>query len=351
VNVDAIHHQSDHVPRVSIIVPVLNEERHIERCVTSIQSQAYPPEEIEIIAVDGGSVDNTRVILGRLADADPRVCLLANPQRSAAAGLNVGLAQARGEFILRVDAHSIIAPDYVERCVAHLMANPEIANVGGILRPIGETVTGDAIAAALQSPFSMGWSPSRYRRQPGETDTVYLGAFRRRELLAIGQYRAELEANEDYELNIRLRAAGRKIWCDPAIESQTFTRDGVAALARQYARYGYWKARVLRRHPTSALPRHLAAPICVAVLFLALAAGIGFREWAPLLALCGAYGLTTLYFAWRIGSVARRRARWLATLIFAVMHVCWGVGFWTGLLPVCLRARHTSSEKPRRPHR
>jgi glycosyltransferase involved in cell wall biosynthesis len=327
------HDDSDH-PRVSVIVPFLNEERHIERCVASIQSQSGLRNSVEIIAVDGGSTDRSRAILARMGESDPCIRVIDNPQRTAAAGLNVGLAHAHGEFILRVDAHSIIAPDYVERCITYLATHPEVANVGGILHPVGETAAGEAIAAALKSPFSMGWSPSRYCRRPEETDTVYLGAFRRREIDAIGQYDATLVANEDYELNIRLRAAGKRIWCDPTIASQTFTRAGMAALARQYARYGFWKARVLRLHPASALPRHLVAPSFVASLLLFLIAGIGYHVWEPLGALCGAYALANLYFAWRVRHAAGRRARLLVPLAFAIMHVCWGAGFWAGWLPV-----------------
>ena len=339
MNVALTPPHDSHCPRVSVIVPFLNEERHIERCVASIQAQSGLHDGMEIIAVDGGSSDHSRALLEQLQEADSRIQVLDNPDRTAAAGLNVGLAKARGEFVLRVDAHSIIAPDYVARCITYLTAHPEIANVGGVLQPVGETLAGEAIAAALHSPFSMGWSPSRYRRRPGETDTVYLGAFRRSEIDAVEGYNGTLKANEDYELNIRLRAAGKAIWCDPAIESQTFTRDSMIALAQQYARYGFWKARVLRLHPASALPRHLVAPLCLLALLLGLAAAIGYHVWTPLLALCGIYTLAGIYFAWRVSDVARRRARLLAPVVFAIMHACWGAGFWAGWLPASRQTR------------
>ena len=338
MTVNAAHtdRSAEDYPTVSIIVPVLNEERHIEQCLASIQAQTYPRRRMEIIVVDGGSTDRSRAILQRWQDEDGRIQVLDNPARVAAAGLNIALAQARGEFVLRVDAHCVIAPDYVQCCVACLTTRSDIGNVGGILHPIGETTTGEAIAAALQSPFSMGWSPSRYSRHAGERDTVYLGAFRRCEIYAVGAYRATLKANEDYELNIRLRAAGRKIWCDPAVQSQTFTRERLGALARQYAHYGYWKARVLHLHPASTLPRHLAAPAFVAALLLALAAG-GAGMWEPFWALCGSYVAANLFFAWQTRRAAGRRARLRIPLAFAVMHLCWGAGFWAGWLSAPFR--------------
>jgi len=320
-------------PLVSIIIPFLNEEEYLPRCLESIQAQSYPRERMEIIAADGGSVDDSRAVIEQFSANDDRILLVDNPLHTAAAGLNIGLEHARGEIILRVDAHSIISHDYIEQCASILEARPEIGDVGGVLRPIGETCAGKAISAALQSPFSMGGSPSRYTTQPAEMDTVYLGAYRRRDIDAIGPFRAELRANEDYEFNYRLRSAGLNIWCDPAIKSETFTRSTLRALASQYLRYGYWKARIIRIHPRSIRVRHLAAPAFVLALLgslLMLGAGLA---WEPFAVITASYAAGNLYFSWRSGRSKGDASVLLIPLVFAIMHICWGVGFLAGVLP------------------
>lgn len=324
-------------PLVSILIPFLDEEEYLPRCLRSIQAQIYPRDRIEIIAADGGSSDGSRAVIERFRADDPRIAWVANPQRTAAAGLNASLSIARGEIILRVDAHSLIHPDYVERCVAILAERTEIGAIGGILQPVGETPAGVAIAAALQSPFSMGWSPSRYRNEAGDTDTVYLGAYRRHDIEAISGYHAGLQANEDYELNYRLRVAGRKIWCVPDIRSETFTRRSLGALAHQYVRYGYWKARMISLHPGSIMPRHLAAPAALALLILAMVAA-ALSVTAPVIALCGGYAAGNLYFSWKSRAFAPGPIKLLIPIVFAIMHLCWAAGFWAGLLAAIFAA-------------
>ena len=320
-------------PLVTIIIPFLNEEEYLPRCLESIQAQSYPRDRMGIIAADGGSIDDSRAVIEQFSANDDRILLVDNPLHTAAAGLNVGLEHARGELILRVDAHSTISHDYIEQCVSILEARPEIGDVGGVLRPIGETRAGKAIATALRSPFSMGGSPSRYTARPAEVDTVYLGAYRRRDIDAIGPFRAELRANEDYEFNYRLRSTGLKIWCDPAIKSQTFTRSTLRALASQYLRYGYWKARVIRIHPRSTRIRHLAAPAFVLALLGNLLVLIAGLAWEPFAILSASYAAGNLYFSWQSGRPKGDVSVLLILLVFAIMHVCWGAGFWVGVLP------------------
>ena len=320
---------TDVTPLVSIIIPFLDEEDYLPACLDSLLAQTYPAERIEVLAIDGGSRDGSRQVVGEYASRDARIALYDNPRRNAAGGLNVGLERAAGEIVLRVDAHAAIAPDYVARCVSLLQERPEIGNVGGPLRPVGETLAGRAIALALESPFSMGGSPFRYASAPCLVDTVYLGAYRRRDLARVGRFNDALHANEDYEFNYRLRRAGLHIWCDPAIRSRTYTRRTLTGLAWQYLRYGYWKARVALLWPRSLRARHLAAPAFLLVVILCAA----LRLWLPLGLLAGAYAAANLSYTWRAGRRSGAAAAWLTPLVFAVMHTCWAAGFLAGLAP------------------
>lgn len=317
-------------PLVSVVIPMLNEEAHLRQCLEAILCQDYPADGIEVIVADGGSTDGSRNIVREFADRDTRVRLVENPRRHASAGLNTAIAAARGQYIVRVDGHTIVAPDYVARCVAHLMANPDVGSAGGSICPVGETAAGQAIALALHSPFSMGGAPFRHRRHPGAVDTVYLGSFRRRDLLEVGLYNASLGANEDYELHFRLRRAGRRIWFDPQIRSRTYARRTLFQLARQYARYGYWKGHVMVLHPRSISRRHTAALLGVAgFLWTALAAIAGWP--AGLLALLAVYILLHLGFSVQLGWPWRGRPALLLPLVFFIMHLCWGAGLLVGL--------------------
>jgi len=331
------------LPFVSVIIPFLDEEAYLPGCLESVLAQSYPLERLEIVTIDGGSADGSRRVVEEFCRHDPRIRLLVNPRRYAAAGLNVGLREARGEIVLRVDAHAVIAPDYVEKSVRLLQERPELGDAGGPLRPIGETAIGQAIALALRSPFSMGGSPFRYATRPRPVDTVYLGAYRRCDLDRVGQFDEALGANEDYELNYRRRSAGWLIWCDPAIHSQTYTRRRLGELAWQYLRYGFWKARVAWLHPRSVRPRHLVAPLFVLALGAGVAAAV-LGIWQPLAALAASYAGVNLYASWR--SVRRSAVvttevvtipprNWLP-LVFAVMHLCWGIGFLAGIVPALL---------------
>ncbi|MCC7352959.1 MAG: glycosyltransferase [Anaerolineae bacterium] len=259
----------DPSPFVTVIVPVYNEAAHLADCLASLLAQDYPPPRMEILVADGGSTDGSQAIVEGFARRDPRVRLLMNPRRIAAAGLNLGLRAARGDVIARADGHAVLAPDYLRRCVDALRP-ADVAGVGGPLRGVGQGPVGRAVALALASPFGAGDSAYHLAQsgRPREADTVYLGAYTRAWLERVGGYNEKLAANEDYELNFRLRRAGGRILLVPEISSQTRVRETLGALARQYAGYGFWKAQMLRRHPASLRVRQAVPPLWVAVLAL-----------------------------------------------------------------------------------
>jgi GT2 family glycosyltransferase len=249
--------------------------------------------------------------------------------------LNRAIAAAHGESILRLDGHSLPYPDYVARCLEVLEATGA-ANVGGQwdIRPSGSSWLAKAIAVAVA--HRLGAGDARYRTSgvAGEVETVPFGAFPRAWLERVGGYDEFLLTNEDYELNLRLRQAGGRIWFDPQIRSIYFARPSIPALARQYLRYGYWKARMIVRHPRSLRWRQALPP-----LFVGLTAGAALlaAAWPPALRLLGVQWLA--YLAVLLLAAAReasRRQDWALlvglSLAFVTIHLCWGSAFLVGLL-------------------
>jgi len=324
-------------PLVTVIMPIRNEEAFIARSAGAVLQQDYPADRLEFIIADGQSDDRTRAVIDTLPGSE-RIQVIDNPRRRQAFGLNLALRRARGEIIVRVDGHTIIAPDYIRQCVQALRETGAV-NVGGRMEPHGETRVGRAIAAAGSSRFGV---PTAFHvsDRPQFTDTVYLGAWPRKALLAAGGFDERLRVNEDYELNFRLRQAGGRVFLSPAIRSVYYGRQTLRALARQYATYGWDRTNTLRLHPGSLKPRQLVAPTFVAALLLgAVLAPLGVAPrlaWLGLVALyAGADGVASVGVA--------RRAGWdllpIAPVVFATMHIAWGMGFWVGIARIAPASR------------
>lgn len=320
---------SDAPPRVTVLVPMRNEAATIEACLESILANDVPDGELELLVLDGQSSDASPAIVEALSRRDHRVRLLSNPARLQAAAFNRGLAEARGEFLVRMDAHTIYESDYVAECI-RLLEETGAAGVGGVQRAAGRTPTGDAIAAAVSSRFAAGDAKYRHATEAAWVDTVYLGAWRTATLRAVGGMNPDWAVNEDYEMNVRLRAAGGRMYLSPTIRSTYFVRGSLAKLARQYFRYGFWKVRTLRKHPGSLRWRQLVAPAFV----LSLLAAPGFVALVGLAGLLhlAAYAVANLMASIRI---ARRRGWALLPrlpIIFFLIHASWGSGFLAGLV-------------------
>jgi succinoglycan biosynthesis protein ExoA len=301
-------------PTVTVAIPTFNEERHLGACLTAVAGQDYGGI-IEVLVADGGSTDRTREI----AQEFEKVRVLDNPRKMRPAGLNVALAAATGEVLVRVDARTIIAGDYVSRSVEALAAS-NAAVVGGPLRFEASTARQRGIAAAMTSRIGAG--PASFRRQEGEprfVDTVYLGVFRTEQLRQLGGWDDVFGGNEDAELNHRAQAAGG-VYLDPAIVSSYEVREGFKALYKQYRRYGKARAGTMRKHPASINPRQLAVPL----LFVGLAS-----PWRRpvFVAYAGAVVARAAFEATKDPSAAPVMAAALPT-----MHFGWAVGFAEAML-------------------
>jgi succinoglycan biosynthesis protein ExoA len=295
---------------VTIAIPVLDEEAHLEACLEAVEAQTYG-SVVEVLVVDGGSQDRTREI----AAAHANVRVLDNPRRIQSAALNVALQVATGELFVRIDGHCVIAPDYVERCVADLVESGA-AMVGGGMTPVAHGTMEEAIAAAMASPIGAGPAKFHSSDTASWVDTVYLGAYRTATARAAGGYAEDVGVNEDSEFAIRIADHGG-IWFDPAIRSTYTPRPGLGPVARQFYRYGRSRAATVRRHPSSLSPRQLAAPALVIGLL---------SPWRRPVA--GAY--LAVITGWALSGRGRRPV--VAGAVLPAMHLPWGVGFLLGLV-------------------
>jgi glycosyltransferase involved in cell wall biosynthesis len=325
-------------PFVSVIIPMRNERQHIERCLASVINQDHPLDRMEILVIDGDSDDGCQQLVLDFTLRHPAapIRLLSNPKRIIPAGLNVGIRAARGDVVVRVDAHTTLAPDYVSACV-RCLAHSGADNVGGLMSPRGTTFVGRGIALAITSQFGMGDSKFHYARREQYVDTVYLGAYWRKTFDTIGLYDETLHINEDYELNYRLRKAGGKILLNPAVKSIYTPRSSLSALWRQYFQYGRWKVSMLQKHPTSLRWRQALPPLFVGVFLGSLLLGFLWPPVRWLFALvAGCYLLANL----AASTIAARRGGWhylpLLPVVFAAIHFAWGLGFLAGMARILI---------------
>ena len=323
-------------PLISVIVPMRNERDHIGRCLRSLVNQDYPRDRYEIMVVDGASTDGSREQVESMRDELPNLRIVENRGKHTARGLNIGLAFARGDIIVRVDAHAAVAPDFLRESAAALSRTGADV-VGGPIETLGEGAAGEAVALAVSSPFGVGNAAFRYSQREQWTDTVAFPAYRRDVFDRIGPF-AEIEGGEDDEFHYRLRDAGGRILLTPAIRSTYFARRSYWELARQYFGYGQAKVVVLSRHPRQTRLRQLVpAAFVLALLAASVAAVFGGLLLLPFIALVGAYALASL-----TASVITARANGWRQLLrlpiaFACMHLGYGLGFLVGLLRRALR--------------
>lgn len=245
-------------PMVSVVIPARNEERDIGACLEAVLAQNYPHDRLEVVVVDGGSVDETGAIARAvLRSSDVAWTVVDNQEGSTPSNLNAGLRAARGRILCRVDARSIVSPTHVRRCAELLDEEAARAVVGGGQRALardGASLVERSIARALNNRWATGLATYRRRTAPGQADTVYLGAFRVTDLVAAGGWATDLPTNQDFDLNRRLSAIGM-VWFDPSLTASYLPRQRLSELARQYFRFGRWKVRYWRLRSAQPSPR------------------------------------------------------------------------------------------------
>jgi len=317
------HGQSGQRPGVSVVLPILNEERYLHDAIMAILAQRYDGP-LEVILALGPSKDRTNEIAAALAESDPRVHLVENPSGRTAAALNHAIAASQYSIICRIDGHAEISPTYIADAV-DVMEKTGAVNVGGIMAASGIGSFERAVATAMRSPLGVGAARFHVGGKAGPADTVYLGVFKKEALLAVGGYDERFTRAQDWELNFRLRQAGGVIWFDPNLVVTYRPRPNLRTLSKQYFEYGRWRRAVTRNHKGTINFRYLAPPVTVAICALSVILGATVNTFLFLPA--GLYLLGNLVGSFVIGKDVKEKIALPA--ILATMHFSWGVGFIT----------------------
>ena len=321
---------------VTVIVPCRNEIRHIRAFLESAMRQNLAGIDLEILVADGMSADGTREILEEYERICPALRVIDNPREIVSTGLNAAIRQARGEIIVRMDAHTEYAPDYIRACVQTLHES-RADNVGGPALTRADGYLAQAIARGFHSKFVSGGARFHDPQYIGYVDTVTYGCWRKSTLLRLGLFDERLYRSQDSELNLRIRSAGGKIWQSSKIKSWYWPRPTLAALFRQYFQYGFWKVAVIRKHGKPASWRNLV-PGASLLFALALLTGVGCAwlagsTWWESEFLNILISLASLYIAGSIGAAViegwrtGRRFILVLPLVFATYHLSYALGF------------------------
>jgi glycosyltransferase involved in cell wall biosynthesis len=353
---------------VSIVLPVRNERKYISRCLYSILTQDYPGDKgeggiasanasqrlgvgdeiaprndgegkgeilrqslrmtgnVEVLVVDGMSNDGTRDFLKEYVKKHKNVRMIDNPDKIVPIALNIGIKNAKGDIILRMDAHATYAPDYVSKCVEYLEKTGS-ENVGGVVKHKGEGFIGTAIALVQGFPFGLGGAKFRTAKKEQYIDTVFPGAWRKEVFEKYGYFNEELVRNQDIEHNARIRKGGGKIFLTPEIKSEYFCRPGLIGLWKQNFRNGYWNIKTMKIAPGTLSIRHFV-PL-VFVLSLLTTSFINLYLW---------FFIVDCYIAASVFSstiLAKRNGVkyfFILPLVFLTLHISYGVGSLVGIV-------------------
>ncbi|MFE9307997.1 glycosyltransferase family 2 protein [Streptomyces sp. NPDC088353] len=328
------------LPAVSVIMPVLDEERHLRGAVEAILAQEYGGE-MEVVIALGPSTDRTDEIAAELVAEDPRVHTVPNPTGRTPAALNAAIKASRHPIVVRVDGHGMLSPDYITTAV-RLLEETGAQNVGGIMHAEGENAWEHAVAAAMTSKIGVGNAAFHTGGQAGPAETVYLGVFRRAALEQQGGYNEEFIRAQDWELNFRIREAGGLIWFSPELRVSYRPRPNVKALARQYKDYGRWRHVVARYHQGSINLRYLAPPAAVCAIAAGIVVGAALTPWA--LVVPGGYLAAIAAGSLPAGKGLPLAARLRIPVALATMHMSWGWGFLTS--PKSLARKVIAARRP-----
>ncbi|WP_411134863.1 glycosyltransferase family 2 protein [Streptomyces sp. C10] len=327
-------------PAVSVIMPVLNEERHLRNSVRHILEQEYAGE-MEVVIALGPSTDRTDEIAAELVAEDARVHTVPNPTGRTPAALNAAIKASRHPVVVRVDGHGMLSQNYIATAV-RLLEETGAANVGGIMHAEGENAWEDAVAAAMTSKIGVGNAAFHTGGQAGPAETVYLGVFRREALEQQGGYNEEFIRAQDWELNFRIREAGGQVWFSPELKVQYRPRPSIKALAKQYKDYGKWRHVVARYHAGSINLRYLAPPTAVCAIAAGLVVGAAVTPWG--LVVPAGYLAAITAGSVPAGKGLSLKARLQIPVALATMHMAWGTGFLTS--PRALAKKVIASRRP-----
>lgn len=315
---------------VSIVMPVYNEEKYIDKCIQSLLLQDFPKEDMEWIFVDGNSNDKTVEILSRYAKQySELIRIYDNPHRIVPYAMNIGIGASSGKYIVRLDAHADYAPDYISKCIYYL-ENTEADNVGGVLVTKASGNTGKAIAKMLSSKFGVGNSQFRTNGDSGYVDTVPFGAFRREVFNNYGGYDERLARNQDNEMNFRIRKNGGKIYLSDDILLSYYCRDTIKGLAKMARTNGKWNVITMKLCPGSMGVRHfIPLAFVLSILLLAIGGFLNPIMWGLLGVEVLLYFILDTIFSYKQAESIKEALTLLC--LFPIFHISYGLGSFTGL--------------------
>ena len=315
------------LPAITVIMPVLNEEAHLEDSVTSILAQTYP-SEIELIIALGPSHDDTNKIAKALAKKDKRIKLLDNPRGLTTVGLNAAIKIAKHDYIVRIDAHSEPEQNYFQDGI-RILLEQDADEVGGIMQAKGRSAFQSAVAYAYTSRWGIGAASYHVGGKAGEAESAYLGIFKKSALERVGGYDEAIIRGEDWDLAQRIKRTGGKVWFSPELKVTYWPRGRFGRLVKQFYSTGVWRGDLTRRDIGGASKRYFAPPL----VLLGIAVGLVALAFGQLLGIipAAAYlsGIAVVAVLARGLSLKSRAALVIA---LATMHLSWGWGFIGGFV-------------------
>ncbi|MFV0462255.1 MAG: glycosyltransferase family 2 protein [Nostocoides sp.] len=311
-------------PMVSVVMPVLNEERHLQAAVEQVLAQDYPGD-LEVVLAIGPSRDRTRQVAAALVEKHPQVAVVDNPSGRTPDALNAAIERSSGAVVARVDGHAEIPAGYLTTAVRAL-ADTGADNVGGLMHAHGVSPFERAVACAMRSRIGVGNARFHVGGRAGAAATVYLGVFRREALERVGGYDPKFARAQDWEMNHRIRSSGGLVWFTPELTVTYRPRASFLALGRQYFHYGRWRRVVARRHAGTMTARYLAPPVMVVGTSASTLASI---FWPPLLVVPLGYAAGIVLGGLRASAGEPWRTKALTIPVLGVMHWAWGIGFLT----------------------
>jgi succinoglycan biosynthesis protein ExoA len=327
------------LPGVSYVIPVLNEVAYIENAIHTVMAQDYVGE-VELILALGPSTDGTNELVRELAAADPRIVTVLNPKIDIPFGLNLAIKASKHPIVVRVDAHSELEPSYTRRAIDTLNRTGA-ANVGGVMKAKGKTPFQSAVARAYNSRFGLGGGSYHGGADEGPAESAYLGVFHKEVLDEVNLFDETLRRGEDWELNLRIRAAGHSVWFDPSLEVTYWPRESWTKLVRQFVATGIWRGELVRRYAGRNPWRFFAPPALVLTLLLSavvlvlqitgVLSGWGSELSSLVYAGPAAYLVLLLLLSFSRAGGPAWSDRWRFFLVLPTMHLSWGVGFIIGV--------------------
>lgn len=316
---------------VSVVIPVYNEEKYIEKCIESILLQDYPKHLLELILVDGCSIDRTRALINRFIIQYPNLIkVYDNPNKTVPYAMNIGISLSKGKYIIRLDAHAEYPKNYFSKCIYYLN-NIEADNVGGIVETKSNNLMGNVIAKVLSSKFGVGNSQFRTDGKSGYVDTVPFGAFKREVFEEWGGYDVRLTRNQDNEMNYRIRRNGGRVYLANDIRISYYCRDSIRDLCDMALKNGMWNIITMRLCPGSMSLRHfIPLTFVISLLFLLVTQLFFYPLRLLFLAEVLSYLILSVYFSFRLAS--SKSEFFLLLILFPIFHMTYGFGSLKGMV-------------------